>query len=149
MAVSAPRGEVGREHPTEHEPSVGYAGLVVGGEDVVLSDGCWWRDSDGSYVIRSSQFDVIAGGSTFEAALGAFVRNVLDYWAYLAELDDPAENEAEMFRLLSPRLARVAQALARADERPRRRLTLRRHRLRGEQWHTSSKQHGSHLPSPA
>lgn len=147
--MSAPRGGVGRENPTEDQPSSGYAHFVIAGEEFLLSDGCWWIDDDGEYVIRSSEFDVIAGGESFPHALAAFITNVLDYGVYLGELDELAENEEEMFHKLGPRLARVAQALSQMESRRRRQLIPRRRRERPEQWHPSSRHRGSRLPSPA
>lgn len=73
---------------------------------IELSQGVWWMDESGDYVIRSTEFDVIAGGRTFDEALAAFNRNVVDFAVYLSELEERAENEEEMFHLLAPRVLR-------------------------------------------
>jgi hypothetical protein len=126
--------------------------LRVGGEKCLLSAGFWWRDEHGDYVIRSSEFDVIAGGGSFQEALHKFVRGVIDFAAYLGELEDLAENEEEMFHRLAPRIAKVAQEFERVDSNSQRQpivVSLRRRRKPPEQWHPSSRLHGSRQLSHA
>jgi hypothetical protein len=141
--------------PTEAEPEIGAAMMCVGDHEIVLSEGARWIEPDGEHVIRSLEFDVIAGAPTFSDALSKFIDNIWDFVAYLAELEDLAENEMEMFHRLAPRLIRVSRELERVESRRKRPLVsvnLRRRRrsrkdVRG--WHPSSRQRGSRLPSHA
>jgi hypothetical protein len=122
----------------------------------VLSEGVRWVEPDGDHVIRSLEFDVAVGAPTFEAALSKFIDNLFDFGAYLGELEDPAENEEEMFHRLAPRLVRVSRELERLLKPPRRRPLVsvnlpRRHGAREDarEWDPSSRQPGLHLPSHA
>lgn len=145
-----------REHPTEAEPSVGSAALSIEDQEVVLSEGVWWIEPNGDYVIRSVEFDVVAGGPTFQDTLAKFIDNVWEFGVYLAELEDRAENEEEMFHLLAPRLLRISRELERCleakEHRPFISVNLpRRGRSRHDsrEWLPSSRQLGSRVPSHA
>jgi hypothetical protein len=154
--VSVQDASVRRDHPTEANPETGRARLRVGDQDIVLSDGMRWVEPDGEHVIRSLEFDVIAGGRTFEEALSKFIDSLFDFAAYLGELEDPAENEEEMFHRLAPRLVRLSRELERCRESQRKlpllSVNLSRRRSKREdvrEWQPLSRQRGSRLPSPA
>lgn len=142
---------------TEAEPEIGCASLSVGNRTIVLSEGERWLEPNGDYVIRSLEFDVIAGGSTFAEALTKFIDGLFDFALYLGQLDDPAENEEEMFHRLAPRLLDVSRELERRRESQRQKPIsfninlpiLRMSREDVREWHPSSRQLGSRLPSPA
>jgi hypothetical protein len=93
--------------------------------DYRLSDAFGWREGD-VFVLRSSEFDIMAEDEDFESALAVFIARLADYAIMLYELveaGDATEEEAETFRLLSGRLAPLAQAAQQDTERrrPRRR----------------------------
>jgi hypothetical protein len=98
----------------------------MGDSKIALSEGVRWVEPDGAHVIRSLEFDVIAGAPTFEEALSRFIDNLYDFAAYLGELEDPAENEEEMFHRLAPRLVQVSREFARYESRRKRPLVGRR-----------------------
>jgi len=136
--------------PTREHPEPGVYGIF----DVEIARGEYWFE-DGEYVIRSTEFDVIAAGPTFAEALSNFGDNVIAFAVYLAELADPAENEVEMLGLLAPRLVRLMRSAKRAESRARRRrllgVTVTLSRRRGDdasRWHRSGP-HNSSLPSLA
>lgn len=154
MSTTPSAGEFGRA-PTELEPEAGAACVTVGEQEILLSEGVRWLEPDGFHVIKSLEFDVIAGGETMEEAVDKFIANLFDFAVYLGELDERAENEEDMFHLLAPRLLRVSQEFERAGEPLERRLPLgiklrvrRGSREDVRQWHPLSRQHGSQLPSP-
>jgi hypothetical protein len=124
--------------------------------DIDLTEADYFVDN-GDHVVRSREFDVIAGGASFEEALRAFSNKLLDFAIYLGELEQRAENEETMFHVLAPRVMRITRAFERYEEQQRRR---RRHvfglsigRLRTEEdrpeWHQSSRHGGSSVPSLA
>jgi hypothetical protein len=135
---------------------MGRATFRVGDHRIVLSEGVRWVEPEGDHVIRSLEFDVAAGAPTFEAALSKFIDNLFGFAAYLGDLEDPVENEDEMFHRLAPRVVRVSQELERLLKPPRRRplISVNLPRRRGSredvrEWDPSSRQPGSHLPSHA
>lgn len=147
--------EISERRPTEADPQRGCAMLAPGGEPLLISEGEWWVEDNGDYVIRSLEFDVIAGGPTFREALAKFIHDVFEFGIYLGELEDPAENEEEMFHLLAPRALRAIREMERVEServeaRPKLRSLLPRRRRSGEDvraWHPSSRQPGSLRPS--
>ncbi len=122
--------------------------------DVELSTADYWIEGD-VHVIRSLEFDVIAGGSTFEDALTKFLTELMGFAIYLGELDSPAANEEEMFHRLAPRLARVAQHVEQLTAGKKQSIVgaavagVRHRRDTGRRWHRSSEQPGSAAPSLA
>jgi hypothetical protein len=133
-----------RDEPTEANPSEGVAVVLINEDAYLVSEGAWWRDEAGDYVIRSSEFDVVAGGDTFDEALGDFIREVIGYGGYLSELGSRAENEDEMLQLLTPRMFRITQALQIAERPPAH--TARRRRGSPREWR--SRQAGSRSALP-
>jgi hypothetical protein len=138
--------------PTEEAPELGVITLF----GVTLSDGERWVE-DGANIFRSTEFDVIAYGATFEEGLHRFGTALIDFMVYLADLADPAENERAMLRLLQRRVAQVAErGKAKVDEQacgePARLATATRSRMRGDhasQWQTTAKRRDSRAKSHA
>jgi hypothetical protein len=112
------------EPPTATTQDAADAGCVfVSGphRDYVLSDAFGWREGD-VFVLRSSEFDIMAEDEDFESALAVFIARLADYTIMLYELveaGDATEEETETFRVLSGRLAPLAQA-AQQDTKRRR-----------------------------
>jgi hypothetical protein len=101
-----------KQIPTADSPELGAIELL----GVTLSDGVRW-EQDGDYIFRSTEFDVIAAGSTFEEGLGLFGTSLIEFAIYLADIEDPAENEVEMLRAIQPRMTKIAaRANALLDE---------------------------------
>jgi hypothetical protein len=67
--------------PTAEEPFLGD--VALGGS--VISEALYWVEDD-QHVLRSTEFDVIADGATFDEALGRFVQNAEDFADYIADL---------------------------------------------------------------
>jgi hypothetical protein len=142
---------------TEAEPEAGCASLSIDGRRIMLSEGERWMEADGHHVIRSLEFDVIAAGESFEAALSTFIDSLFDFALYLGQLEDPAENEEEMFHRLAPRVLEVTRELERSLESQRRRpITvnfklplLGTKRETPREWHPLSRPLGSQQPSLA
>jgi hypothetical protein len=94
--------------------------------DYVLSDAFGWREGN-VFVLRSSEFDIMAEDEDFQRAVEVFIAHVIDYAVMLYELvesGDATEEEAEAFRVLSGRLTPLAEATAQPStqkRRPRRR----------------------------
>lgn len=116
--------------PTATSQETADAGSVfVGnphGGDYLLSDASSWREG-ALFVLRSSEFDVMAEDEDFETALGVFIARLVDYSIMLHELveaGDATEEEAEAFRVLSGRLLPLV-AMAQSKERRRPRLWRR------------------------
>jgi hypothetical protein len=141
--------------PTEDAPEIGEIALF----GIKLSDGERW-EQDGDFVFRSTEFDVVTAGATFEEGLRRFGSELLRFAAYLVELDDLAENETEMLRAIQPRvLAILERAKAEADEgcddesaRTRRPRTSTRERRRDDhasRWRPTSNRRTSTRLSPA
>jgi uncharacterized protein (DUF2252 family) len=122
--------------------------------DVDLSTAEYWIEGE-DHVFRSLEFDVVAGGRTFDDALSRFLNDLLAFAVYLGELESPASNEEEMFHRLAPRIARVAQRAERATARGQLSIVgaaiagVRRRRDTGHEWHQLSEQPGSAVPSLA
>lgn len=105
------------------------ASAAPGGRRQLLSHADAWREGD-LYVIRSTEFDVMAEHERFDHALDMFVTWLIDHGAQLAELIDAGDatgDERETFALLS---ARVFGLLQEAEQHERR-LHLRRRRRTG------------------
>ena len=99
--------------PTEATAHTGFAFLVAAGEAAYVSEGCWWYDH-GDYIIRSTEYPLIAGAATFEAALTKFAEMVVDFIVFLQELPDRVDSEEEMLSWVRPRLRELAGANAAA-----------------------------------
>lgn len=100
--------------------------------DCKLSEARAWLE-DGVYVLRSTEFDVIAEDEDFDRTIDVFVTWLLDHAALLAELVDTGkatEDEAATFAVLSARLF----PLLRASEAERRRHIRRRRAPSSGHW---------------
>ncbi len=132
--------------PTEESPDTGR----VTAFDVVLSEAEHWVE-DSIHVIRSLEFDVVAGDPNFEAAVDQFGQKAEDLWTYLGETDRLTENENETFLLLSRRFHAVLRAYEQEEQRRRRRLisvsSRLRHGARTRQWQPLSTPSTSSQPS--
>jgi hypothetical protein len=116
-----------RRPPTatsENEAESGCVAARVGALEQRLSDAVAWRE-DGLYVIRSTEFDLMAEDEDFAGALDIFTRRVFDYAAMLADLvssGEATDGELAVFSTVSARVVPLAQAL----EQETRRLRLPR-----------------------
>lgn len=114
------------EFPTATTQDTADAGIVVVSgphRDYVLSDALGWREGD-LFILRSSEFDILAEDEDFESALAVFIARLVDYAIMLYELveaRDATEEETETFRVLSGRLAPLAQEDVRRRQPKRRR----------------------------
>jgi hypothetical protein len=122
--------------PTATTQDTADAGcVVVSGphRDYVLSDALCWREGD-MFVLRSSEFDIMAEDEDFETALTVFIARLADYTVMLYELveaGDTTEEEAETFRVLSGRLAPLVQATQQDEATEQDTKRPRPQRLRG------------------
>lgn len=89
--------------PTADAPELGAIELF----GITLSEGERW-EQDGDHIFRSTEVDVIVAAPSFEEGLARFGASLIQFAVYLAEIEDPAENEIEMLRLLQPRVAQIA-----------------------------------------
>lgn len=141
MSTATADKHVDLEAATEAAPVCGAAFRL----GVRVSDAERWLE-DGMHVLRSTEFDVIAGDRDFDGALGQFIDKIEDLWFYLSGLEELTDNENETFLALAPRFLRIHQKLEQLEEDRRRRLISvsfgRLRRLqRGEPllaWHQSS-----------
>jgi hypothetical protein len=124
--------------------------------DILISEGERWIE-DGVNVIRSTEFDVVAGDPDFDKALAQFFGKLEDLWVYLSGVEELSDNENETFLALAPRFLEVYKELERREEERRKRLVsitfggLRRLQ-RGtplRAWHPSSQPLSSSPPSVA
>lgn len=102
-----------------------FAGVSQGAPHLLARADAWRED--GTYVIRSTQFDVIAVDEDFDRALDTFVTWLFDRAAQLAELvggGEATEDEERTFAALSARVF----PLLREIELRERRLHIRRRR---------------------
>jgi hypothetical protein len=129
---------------TEASPEYG----CVVAFDTIVSFAEHWEE-DGVHVLRSLDFDVIAGDPDFDRAVDQFVEKAEDLWSYLSGLETITENENETFLTLAPRFLEIYKELERREARRRERVVsidFSRLRQRGEHqlrnWRPS-------IPSPA
>jgi len=91
--------------PTATSEANAEAGCVVV-EDVPISQAEAWLE-DGVYVVRSTEFDLLAEDEDFYEALGLFSDRAADYATALSELissHEATEDEERLAGLLSRRL---------------------------------------------
>ena len=116
---------------------------------ILVSEGEHWVE-EGVHVIRSTEFDVIAGDPDFDRALDQFVDKHEDLWGYLSGLEELTDNENETFLKLAPRFLAIHRELERREEeRRKRRISVSfgafRRRHRGNTLH--GWQQGSSTPA--
>lgn len=104
--------------------------LDLGNGDAVLSRvACWYEDGD--YVIRSLEYDVIAGADDVVVAVQRFVRNSAEYARLLIESNDRTEADVELAAIIVERLTDFLDTLPNGeDQKPRRPGLLERIRGR-------------------
>lgn len=98
--------------------------VVVHGphRDYRLSDAVAWREGT-TYVIRSSEFDLLAEAEDFSAALDMFICRLLDYTALLheqVEAKQATPDESRAFAELATRFFPLVQAMQQERNRTRR-----------------------------
>jgi hypothetical protein len=116
--------------PTEEAPEYG----CVVAFDTIVSFAEHWEE-DGVHVIRSLDFDVVAGDEDFHKAIDQFVEKAEDLWSYLSGLETISENENETFLTLAPRFLKIYKELERREANRRQRVVsvnFGRLRQRGE-----------------
>lgn len=101
----------------EHAATPGLASRF----DIVVSEGEHWVE-DGEHVLRSTEFDVIAGDPDFERALAKFIDKHEDLWIYLSQVEELTDNENETFLALAPRFVAIHREFERREEERRERL---------------------------
>lgn len=89
--------------------------------DKIVSSAERWEE-DGVHVIRSLDFDVIAGDPDFQKAVDQFVEKAEDLWSYLSSLETISENENEMFLKMAPRFLDIYKELERREKARRERV---------------------------
>lgn len=102
--------------------------------DTTVSFAEHWEE-DGVHVVRSLDFDVIAGDPDFSRAIDQFVEKAEDLWIYLSGLEVISDNENEMFLKLAPRFLDIYKELERREASRRERMisiSFGRLRQRGE-----------------
>ena len=119
-----------RQTSTEQSPDHG----AVMAFDKLISLAEHWVEDD-LHVIRSLEFDVIAGDEDFQRAVDQFAEKAEDLWSYLSKQEGISENENQTFLLLAPRFLDIYKELERREAQRRQRLisiNLNRLRQRGE-----------------
>jgi hypothetical protein len=131
--------------PTEEAPEEGCIAIV----EVPSFLAEHWVE-DGVHVVRSPEFDIIAGDEDFERAVDQFAEKAEELWGYLSELEGPTENEQETLVALASRFHRIYRELERREEKRRRRLISVAFPRRGHvrDWRPSTPRRSSQ-PSPA
>ncbi len=97
--------------------------------DTIVSFAEHWQE-DGIHVLRSLDFDVIAGDADLQKAIDQFVEKAEDLWSYLSNLEIISDNENEMFLKLAPRFLEIYKELERREARRRERVVSINVRLR-------------------
>ena len=138
--------------PTATSETNAEAGCVVA-ENVPISQAEAWLE-DGVYIVRSTEFDLLAEDEDFSEALSLFINRAADYAVILSELissHEATEDEERLAGILSRRLiAAFMAAEERSRRKQRRRGLFQRRGPRTGHWRHRETQAGSstHL-SPA
>lgn len=103
--------------PTEATPDLGR----ITAFGVVVSEAQHWVE-DGIHVLRSTEFDLVAGDADFQRAVDLFGEKTQDLFWYLADLPHITEVENDTFVLLAPRFMQIQQELERREAQRRRQL---------------------------
>lgn len=116
------------QQATPTDPNIGMLTLDVAGTIVDLTEIEWWVDPDGTFVVRSREFDCFAQDRSRDRAVSLFVEEVFDYGEMLADLiksGEAVEEEREAFTKLSARLSEVYLAQQKHRRRDSRSKLLR------------------------
>jgi hypothetical protein len=117
--------------PTEESPEVG---VIVYADEPIFEAEHWIED--GEHVLRSTEFELVAGDSSLTAAVNRFVEDAEDLWGHLEETRDLTANELELVSLLAKRFRKILQVVEEIERRElerRIRISLRPRPLRS--WH--------------
>jgi hypothetical protein len=101
---------------------------VLGDLRQLLSDAEAWHEGN-VYIIRSTEFDVIAEDKDFDQALDKFGTWIIDYAGHLADLvssHDATSDELETFATLSARILPLFKEMEHQESRQRKE-SQRRH----------------------
>jgi len=108
MASQGTQGQV--EPLSEASPEYGCVMVF----DTIVSFAEHWEE-DGTHVLRSLDFDVVAGNEDFQRAIDQFVEKSEDLWSYLSGLETISDNENEMFLKMAPRFLNIYKELERRE----------------------------------
>jgi hypothetical protein len=108
MSPQQPHGQA--EPLTEASPEYGRISVF----DITVSFAEHWVE-DGIHVLRSTDFDLIAGDADFQKAVDQFVEKAEDLWSYLSNLETISDNENEMFLEMAPRFLKIYKELERRE----------------------------------
>jgi hypothetical protein len=148
MAETAEQVRAAAE-PSEAAPERGR----ISAFGICLSEAEHWVE-DGIHVIRSTEFDLVAGDPDFRRAVEMFGEKAEDLWWFLSELDTITDNENETFLVLAPRFMQVFKELERRESERRRQvisISFARFRSRGDHfrdWQPLSTPETFSQPSP-
>lgn len=116
---------------------------------LLLSEAEHWIE-DGIHVVRSSEFDLIAGDQDFMVAVNSLGEKTEDLFWYLGEQESLTENENETFLLLAPRFMGIFQELERRETARRKTFSVNfRRRTQIRDWLPESTHNTSSQPSLA
>jgi len=104
--------------------------------DYVLSDAVAWREG-ATYVVRSTEFDVLAEDEDFKEALDVFICRLIDYTSLLheqVETKQATPDESSTFTELAERFFPLVQAMQQDRAKPRLRWPPRRRGSRSGHW---------------
>lgn len=126
---------------SEDHADFGQVWVSAHGEECGLSDAAAWID-DGVFIIRSTEFDVMAEDEDFKEALNLFANRIFDYAGMLGELVSenratPAERET--LADLSSRVIPWMTAVERASNRLHFRLPRLRNTRTGHWQHRATR----------
>ncbi|HTA98685.1 MAG TPA: hypothetical protein VK730_13715 [Solirubrobacteraceae bacterium] len=130
---------------SEESADLGRVSVSARGEQCVLSDAAAWLE-DGVFVIRSTEFDVMAEDEDFKEALDLFANRIFDYADMLGTLvSDNRATPAERETLadLSSRVIPWMTAVERASNRLHFRLPRLRNTRTGHWQHRATQASGS------
>lgn len=131
--------------PTDENPEYG----AYASHGVCLSEAKRWVDEDGTYIVRSLEFDVWGEGSDWQEALTDFGECFRAYVSHLIHLGGDEVATSDEQEQKAKAVARMAEVVQRHDQELHRRLDWpwRRNRQHDSGWHRPSKQGNSHLVS--
>jgi hypothetical protein len=118
--MTGPGDKMTREAPIATSEKVAEEGCVLA-SGFFLSEAVSWREGD-VYVLRGTEFDVLAEDEDFATAVDTFVDRLFDYAGMLSELvaeDAATDDEREAFATLSARFFPLFQAMESAERKRR------------------------------
>lgn len=121
--------------PTANSRETAERGCVlaaIGDYRQLLSHAEAWQE-DGLYIVRSTEFDLMADDEDFDQALDKFATWLLDYGTHLATLAgerEATDDELETFATISARILPLFQKMEQQDEARQRKEDPSRHAQR-------------------